>query len=273
MPQSQPLPPRADQHRLDHRHRPVVQDPGLEDERVRRGAPPEQPQRLPDQVQRQPPALVPLQRPDARRMLGDQGDRTGERGGQRDRHSHYHVPDLVPLTPAPAGYWARQPPAAGRQRPSPTGCRPMKMSATPAVTVIPRWPLRRWRLAAARPPAGWARTLPACPQAAPQPPTPDKDGLRPTDPIRRRPVGGTGTRIAQPAFMWRIGARMASGTSRSRALPSPTPTRPPLVRPRDSFAGPIRWGLRLREQECPGCSPAPQPKPPAGGVATGWPRT
>ena len=67
--------------------------------------PPEQPQRLPDQVQRQPPALVPLQRPDARRMLGDQGDRTGERGGQRERHSHYHVPDLVPRT------------ASGRQTP------------------------------------------------------------------------------------------------------------------------------------------------------------
>jgi len=33
-PQSQPLPPRADQHRLDHRHRPVVQGPGLEDERA-----------------------------------------------------------------------------------------------------------------------------------------------------------------------------------------------------------------------------------------------
>ena len=69
----------------------------------------------------------------------------------------------------------------------------------------------------------------------PQPPTPDKDGLRPTDPIRRRPVGGTGTRIAQPALMWRIGAQMASGTSRSRALPSPTPTLPPPVRPRDSL--------------------------------------
>jgi len=83
-------------------------------------------------------------------MLGDQGDRTGERGGQRERHSYYHVPDLVPFTPAPAGYWARQPPGAGRQRPSRTGRRPMKRSATPSVTVIPRWPLRRWRLAAAR---------------------------------------------------------------------------------------------------------------------------
>ena len=115
-----------------------------------------------------------------------------------------------------------------------------------------------------------------CPPAhkpPPQPPTPDKDGLRPTDPIRRRPVGGTGTRIAQPALKWRIGAQMASGTSRSRALPSPTSTLPPRVRPRDSFAGFAAWGLRLRWQGCPGCVPGPLPMLPAGGVTAGWSRT
>src|SRR5205823_4971839 len=72
--------------------RAVVQGQGLEDERARGGGPPEQPERVPEQVERQPPAFLPFRGADARRMLRDQVDGTGKRGGQREGHGQDHVP-------------------------------------------------------------------------------------------------------------------------------------------------------------------------------------
>jgi len=50
----------SDQNGLEHRQQAVMQGKSLEDERAHRSHSAEQPQRLPDQVDDQPPALLPL---------------------------------------------------------------------------------------------------------------------------------------------------------------------------------------------------------------------
>ena len=87
----------GDEDRLDHRQLAVVESDGLEREPAHRRDPAEQPQRLPEQVADQAPALLPLRRAGARRMLRHQVDRVGQGGGQGEHHGEGHA-----CVPAPS---------------------------------------------------------------------------------------------------------------------------------------------------------------------------
>jgi len=110
LPQHQDEDKLGDQQRLDHRQRAVVQGKGLEDERADCGGNAQQPQWLTRQVQRQPPALDPPRRADARLVLRHQIDRVGQSGGQGKHHCQDHTaapfassPDCPGLACLPAG--------------------------------------------------------------------------------------------------------------------------------------------------------------------------
>jgi hypothetical protein len=90
----------GDQNGLDDRHRAVVQRESLEGVRAHRGRGPQQPQRLPGQVEGQPPALLALRGADARLVLRYQIDRVGEGSGQRENDGQSHARVPVPLASA-----------------------------------------------------------------------------------------------------------------------------------------------------------------------------